>query len=133
MGGFFAVAITIVPALNAMPPDRYVYTHDLLGRYSDRVMPFLVLGSAVLGIALAVSTAGTARWSFALAAACMAGVMVVSRTRNVPLNRQVKRLRPEDIGPDWNDPRTRLRDWHLVRTVFAFAGCTLAAVGAVLA
>ncbi|WP_258053435.1 DUF1772 domain-containing protein [Streptomyces sp. Ru72] len=62
----------------------------------------------------------------------MAGVAVVSQTRNVPMNRKVKGTRPEDLGPGWRDPRPAWRDWHLVRTCFAVAGCALTAAAVVL-
>ncbi|MGI5171060.1 anthrone oxygenase family protein [Spirillospora sp. CA-253888] len=131
-GVFFAVAISVMPALIAMPPDRYVFTHKLLGRHYDRVMPLIVLGSGTADAVLAARADGAGRWAFAAAAACMVGVALVSQTRNVPINNRVKRLAPEEVGPDWDDPRTSWRDWHLVRTAFAFAGCALTAVGVVL-
>ncbi|MFI0411617.1 DUF1772 domain-containing protein [Actinomadura sp. 3N508] len=131
-GVFFAVAISVMPALIAMPPDRYVFTHKLLGRHYDRVMPFIVLGSGAIDVVLAAGSNGAVRWVFAVAAVCMVGVAVVSQTRNVPINNQVKKLAPEEVGPDWDDPRFSWRDWHLVRTAFAFAAIALTAAGVVL-
>ncbi|GAA3501767.1 DUF1772 domain-containing protein [Streptomyces prasinosporus] len=131
-GVLFAVAVSVMPALIAMPPDRYVSTHKLLGRHYDRIMPFIVTGSTAIDAALAIRGSGTGRTLFAAAALCMAGVAVVSQTRNVPINNRVKRTEPGDIGPDWQDPRTRWRDWHLVRTCCAVAGCTLSAAAVVL-
>ncbi|MFG2956446.1 DUF1772 domain-containing protein [Streptomyces sp. NPDC048291] len=131
-GVLFAVAVSVMPALIALPPDRYVITHKLLGRHYDRIMPFIVTGSVVIDTVLAFRGSGTGRVLFAAAAVCMAGVAVVSQTRNVPINKRVKRTRPEDLGPDWEDPRIRWRDWHLVRTCCAVAGCALTAAAVVL-
>ncbi|MFC3576023.1 DUF1772 domain-containing protein [Streptomyces yaanensis] len=131
-GVLFAVALSVMPALIAMTPERYVDTHKLLGRRYDRIMPFIVTGSTAIDVGLAVRADGGPRLLFALAALCMAGVAVVSQTRNVPMNRKVKQTRPEDLGPGWRDPRPAWRDWHLVRTCCAVAGCALTAAGVVL-
>ncbi|WP_308311996.1 DUF1772 domain-containing protein [Streptomyces albipurpureus] len=131
-GVLFAVAVSVMPALIAMPPDRYVITHKLLGRRYDRIMPFIVVGATVIDVVLAVRATGGARLLFAAAALCMVGVAVVSQTRNVPINNRVKRTDPDAIGSDWHDPRGQWRDWHLVRTGFAVAGCTLSATAVVL-
>ncbi|MFJ9894827.1 anthrone oxygenase family protein [Streptomyces sp. NPDC091280] len=130
-GVLFAVAISVVPALIAMTPDRYVDTHRLLGRRYDRIMPFVVTGSTAIDVGFAVRAHGGPRLLFALAALFMAGVAVVSQTRNVPMNRQVKQTRPEDLGPGWRDPRPAWRGWHLVRTCCAFMGCALSAAAVV--
>ncbi|WP_460071170.1 anthrone oxygenase family protein [Streptomyces sp. YKOK-I1] len=131
-GVLFAVALSVMPALIAMTPERYVDTHRLLGRRYDRIMPFIVTGSVAIDVGFAVRATGTDRLLFAAAALCMAGVAVVSQTRNVPMNRVVKRTRPQDLGPDWRDPRPAWRDWHLVRTCCAVAGCALTAAAVVL-
>ncbi|MFF8943912.1 DUF1772 domain-containing protein [Streptomyces sp. NPDC014864] len=131
-GVLFAVALSVVPALIAMTPERYVDTHRLLGRRYDRIMPFIVTGSTAVDVGFAIRASGIPRLLFALAALCMAGVAVVSQTRNVPMNRRVKQTRPEDLGPGWRDPRPAWRDWHLVRTCCAVAGCALTAAAVVL-
>ncbi|MDF3299895.1 anthrone oxygenase family protein [Streptomyces tropicalis] len=131
-GVLFAVALSVMPALIAMTPERYVDTHRLLGRRYDRIMPFIVTGSTAIDVGFAVRADGAARLLFALAAVSMAGVAVVSQTRNVPMNRRVKQTRPEDLGPHWRDPRPAWRGWHLVRTCCAVAGCTLTAAAVVL-
>lgn len=131
-GVLFAVAISVVPALIAMTPEHYVATHKLLGRHYDRIMPFVVAGSTLADLVLAVRAEGPTRLLFGAAVLCMAGVAVVSQTRNVPINRRVKATGPADLGPDWQDPRPQWRDWHLVRTCCAAAGCTLTAAAVVL-
>ncbi|MER7394192.1 DUF1772 domain-containing protein [Streptomyces sp. NPDC000151] len=132
-GVLFAVAISVMPALIAMTPDRYVDTHKLLGKRYDRIMPFIVSGSVVVDAAFAVRAGETGpRVLFIAGALAMVGVAVVSQTRNVPINTRVKKTRPEDIGPGWDDPRAQWRDWHLLRTCFAVAGCALTAAAVVL-
>jgi uncharacterized membrane protein len=119
-GVLFAVAISTVPALAVMTPDRFVYTHTLLGRNWDPTMPLVVLGSAVLDIVLAVLAPGAAARTLTITAAVLlAGVSAVSHLGNVPINRQVHRTDPDAIPAGWQDPRPVWRRWHLLRTVLA--------------
>jgi uncharacterized membrane protein len=125
-GVLFAVALSTVPALALMPPDRYVYAHQLLGRHWDPVMPLIVLGSTLADLALAVLPgAGGPRLLYASAAVALLGVSAVSHLRNVPINRLLNTLDPARIPPDWRDPRPVWRRWHLLRTGLAFAALLL--------
>ncbi|MFE0021558.1 DUF1772 domain-containing protein [Amycolatopsis sp. NPDC059021] len=127
-GVLFAVALSVLPALFAMPADRYVYTHQLLGRNWDPTMPVVVLTSFALDVLLAVLGDGSSRLLFVLGAVLLLGVSVVSHFCNVPLNRGVKKLDPERVPADWVDPRPVWRRWHLLRTGLAIAALVLNAV-----
>jgi uncharacterized membrane protein len=133
-GVMVAVAISVVPALAAMPADRYVSAHQLLGRGYDPALPVTVVTATLLNAGFAV-TADDLRHRVLCGAAalCLVGVSVVSHTRNVPLNRIVRRLDPARLPDNWQDPRPRWRAWHLVRTGLALAACALTALGQVLA
>ncbi|MFI0349043.1 DUF1772 domain-containing protein [Actinomadura sp. 9N407] len=132
-GVLFAVALSTVPALAAMPPDRYVYAHTLLGRNWDPTMPLIVLGSTFLDVALAVLAPGPgARWLTGAAAACLLGVSAVSHFRNVPINRRIHRTDPDAIPASWRDPRPVWRRWHLVRTALAVSALGLNGMAAIL-
>jgi uncharacterized membrane protein len=132
-GVLFAVALSVVPALAAMPADRYVWTHKLLGRRYDRVMPWITLASITAAVVLAARSAELSRaLPYGVVVVCMVGVAIVSQGGNVPINNRVKRTRPEEIGPDWPDPRARWRSWHLLRTGLALTACLSAAVAVVL-
>ncbi|MDM4718149.1 DUF1772 domain-containing protein [Micromonospora sp. WMMA1363] len=129
-GVLFAVALSTVPALAAMSPDRYVQAHTLLGRNWDPTMPLIVLSTTGLDLWLAYrTTAVVPRALIVVAAGCLLGVSVVSHFRNVPINRRVHRTDPAAIPADWIDPRPGWRRWHLLRTalaVLAFAANSLA-------
>ncbi|WP_006602391.1 anthrone oxygenase family protein [Streptomyces auratus] len=132
-GVLFAVALSVLPALDAMPPDRYVHAHQLLGRHWDPTMPVVVLGSFAADTALAATPAGGRGWPvFAAAAVLLLLVSVVSHFGNVPINRRVKGIDPEAIPPDWRDPRPLWRRWHLARTVLAVVAAALNAAGLAL-
>jgi uncharacterized membrane protein len=119
-GVLFAVAISTVPALAAMTPDRYVYVHGLLGRNWDPTMPLIVLSTIALDTALAVLAPGARPRALIVGAAvCLAGVAAVSHLCNVPINKRVHRTDPRAIPPGWHDPRPEWRHWHLLRTTLS--------------
>ncbi len=120
-GVLFAVALSTVPALAAMPPGRYVQAHTLLGRNWDPTMPVIVLTSTLLNVLLAVMVPGAARALTIAAAVALLGVSVVSHFGNVPINRRVHRTDPDRIPAGWADPRPVWRRWHLVRTGLALS------------
>ena len=131
-GVLFAVALSVLPALQAMPAERYVYAHQLIGKHWDPVMPIIVLSSAVANGVLALVAAPPMSYVDALAGVLLLGVSVVSHFCNVPLNRTVKGLDPERIPPDWRDPRPVWRRWHLLRTTLALAALAANAAAALM-
>ncbi|MEV4256759.1 DUF1772 domain-containing protein [Spirillospora sp. NPDC049652] len=132
-GVLLAVAISVVPALAAVPPAQYVRFHQLLGRHWDPTMPVIVLTTAVGSAVLAgITGPASGRALCGLGAALLVAVSGVSHLLNVPLNRQVKALDPDRPLPaDWRDPRAEWRRWHLLRTVLALAAVLLEAAAAV--
>ncbi|MFE2225279.1 anthrone oxygenase family protein [Streptomyces kronopolitis] len=131
-GVLFAVALSVLPALCAMPPDRYLQAHRLLGRNWDPTMPVLVLGSFAADLALAAWAGGRGRPVFAAAAVLLLLVSVISHFGNVPINRRVKGTDPAAVPADWHDPRPLWRRWHLLRTVLAAVAAALNAAGLAL-
>lgn len=132
-GVLFAVALSTVPALAAMPPGQYVQTHTLLGRNWDPTMPVIVLSTTLLDVGLAIGApTATGRRLTALAAVCLLAVSVVSHFRNVPINRRVHATDPSAIGVDWTDPRPLWRRWHLTRTGLALVALALNSIAATL-
>lgn len=132
-GVLFAVALSVVPALQLMPAQQYVEAHRLLGRNWDPTMPLIVTTSLVADLLLALLADGPATRALAVAGAvALGGVAGVSHLLNVPLNRLVKQLPPgAPLPSDWQDPRVAWRTRHLVRTalaVLAFAATAVAAI-----
>ena len=130
-GVLFAVALSVLPALFAMPMDRYVYAHKLIGRNWDPTMPIVVLGSTAVDVALVfLAPDPSARTLFVVAAVLLLAVSGVSHLANVPINRRVKSVDPDHIPADWSDPRPLWRRWHLLRTVLAVAASAVNAAAA---
>jgi uncharacterized membrane protein len=132
-GVFFAVAVSVLPALFALPAGQYVVAHRLLGQGYHPVMPLLVSTALIADVALAIlGPAATTRSLAVAGAAALAGVQFVSQFGNVPINRVVHATDPDSIRADWADPRSAWRNWHLLRTGFAVAALTFTAVAVVL-
>lgn len=133
-GVLFAVALSVLPALFAMPTDRYIYTHQLLGRNWDPTMPVIVLTSFTLDVVLAVLSTDTTRALLVAGAVLLLGVSGVSHLANVPINRRVKAVDdPTALPTSWTDPRLLWRRWHLLRTALAVLALLVNAVAAVAA
>jgi uncharacterized membrane protein len=132
-GVFFAVAVSVLPTLFALPPGQYVVAHRLLGAGYHPVMPLLVSSALIADVALAVLAHTAAARALAIAgAAAIIGVQVVSQFGNVPINRVVHATDPASIQADWADPRPAWRNWHLLRTGFSVAALTIIAIVVVL-
>jgi uncharacterized membrane protein len=132
-GVLFAVALSTVPALAAMPPQHYVMTHTLLGQNWDPYMPLIVLSTTLLDVGLAVLVpSAETRPLFVAGAICLLGVAVVSHFANVPINRRVHQTDPANIPPDWRDPRSLWRRWHLLRTSLAMLALVVNSIAVTL-
>jgi uncharacterized membrane protein len=128
-GVLFAVALSTLPALIAMPPGRYIYAHKLLGRNWDPTMPAIVLSSTVLDLVLVfLAPRGSAAALFGVAAFLLAAVSVVSHFANVPINKVMRTLDPDDMPERFDDPRPLWRRWHHLRTALALLALTVNAV-----
>lgn len=128
-GVLFGVAVSVLPAFFAMPPDRYIYSTKLIGRHWDPMMPIIVVTSTVVDILLAIfGPHGTTLTLFVLASVLLVGVSVVSHWCNVPINRRVKKVDPDNVPADWLDPRPLWRRFHYLRTVLAIFAVALNAI-----
>jgi uncharacterized membrane protein len=128
-GVLFGFAVSVLPAFFAMPPDRFVYSTKLIGRNWDPMMPIIVITSTVVDILLAIfGPGGSAVTLFIVASVLLVGVSVVSHWCNVPINRQVKKVDPENFPADWSDPRPLWRRFHYLRTFLAVLAVAVNAV-----
>jgi uncharacterized membrane protein len=132
-GVLFTVEVAIVPAVGALPGERYVQMHRLLDRRFDPLMPRVNKVALAICVALVILAGGAwPRIAIALAGLCIVGVAVVSEGWNVRINRVVDRWEPETPPEDWNVTRTRWAAANRVRTLFAMAGFGAAILGAAL-
>ena len=110
------------PLLVSLPPDRYVHAHAFFSTRFDPFMPacllITTLGDVALGL-LAEST--VARVLYLTAAVLCVGTITISITQNVPVNRWVRALDPDNLPEDFaeQDPRRRWGTWNRVRTALS--------------
>lgn len=132
-GVFFAVTVSVVPTLAALPADRYVEVHRMLGKGYHPTMPLIVTIVLAGDLVLAVVSSAAAQVALAaVAVALTAGVQAVSHLRNQRINQVVRAADPDRLGPDWADPRDAWRRWHLLRTALAIAVFVINGIVAVI-
>lgn len=121
-GVLFAVAVSVLPALFALPTGTYIRVHRLLGKGYHPVMPIVVNVGMLADFALAVlaARAGSAAWwLFAGAGVLLLASQFVSHLGNVPINRGMRDVDPDAVPAGWHDPRPLWRRYHLTRTTLA--------------
>ncbi|MDQ7803508.1 DUF1772 domain-containing protein [Amycolatopsis sp. A133] len=133
VGVMAATAIGFVPLFVASPYEQYVRMVRFLWPRFDPMMPITHVATLLLDVLLALLARDAVRWCASAAALLLAVVLVISVTRNVPINRYVMALDPAEEPPDWarDDPRNRWRAWNNARTVLA--ALALVANGAAVA
>ncbi|WP_067563145.1 DUF1772 domain-containing protein [Nocardia acidivorans] len=126
LGGF--------PLMRALPADQYVTTHAFFSTRYDPFMPACLLGT-VLGDTAAVLLAGSATQAlfFGLAAAAALVTILISLTKNVPLNKWVQRADPHRPPADWQARRTNWGLWNRRRTLLVSAAFVANCVAIALA
>lgn len=121
-GGLMISALGGAPLLLTLPTDRYVPVHQFLVTRFDPFMPISLCTALVADAVLVfVPAPGGTRALAGAATMLLVLAVIVSLTRNVPINRWVSRLDVDALPPDWErvDPRVRWRNWNLVRTALA--------------
>ncbi|OLT26167.1 hypothetical protein BJF83_04685 [Nocardiopsis sp. CNR-923] len=132
-GVFFAVAVSVLPAVEVMPMGSYIELHKRLGKGYHPSMPLVVSAAAVSCLALVfLAPTVPARALFGAGLAMLVGVQVVSQFGNVPINKRVNGVDPDDLPSGWADPRPSWRGWHRWRTVCALGALLATATAATL-
>lgn len=121
-GGLMIATLGGAPLLLILPRDRYVPIHQFLVTRFDPFMPLSMTTAMVFDLALAFTAPNLPARLFS-GAACLLllAAMIVSLTKNVPINRWIRTLDPDNLPLNFDqlDPRVRWRNWNAVRTAFA--------------
>ncbi len=110
------------PLLDTLPAPRYVQAHGFFSTRYDPFMPlcFLatVLGDGVLAL---VAEKTGAQVLFGTAGLLAAGTIAISLVKNVPVNKWIRTLDPENLPDDFaeRDPRRHWGGWNRARTASA--------------
>ncbi|WP_378740272.1 DUF1772 domain-containing protein [Nocardia brasiliensis] len=119
-GIMLATVIGVAPYQGVQSYREYVAGVRFMWPRFDPIMPALNLTALLVYLVLAILVADSApvRIGFGLAAALLAGTVLISVTKNLPVNRYVASLDPDHPPADWSDrdPRGHWRRWNVVRT-----------------
>ncbi|HVK25895.1 MAG TPA: DUF1772 domain-containing protein [Actinokineospora sp.] len=116
LGGF--------PLLAALPTDRYVHAHAFFATRYDPFMPICFVGTVLGDIALAVLAPKAAASAIYVVGAVLAlATVLISLIKNVPTNKWVQTLDPDNLpeGPDYEGTRTEWGRWNRNRSYLAVA------------
>jgi uncharacterized membrane protein len=123
--GGLVIAVRGAPLLLKLPTEQYVPIHQFLVTRFDPFMPICVVTALLTDLALIFASAHNrpAQALYLLAVLLLVGAMVVSLTKNVPINRWVATLDPDALPDNFDqlDERVRWVNWNAVRMVFAVA------------
>ncbi|QNP69671.1 DUF1772 domain-containing protein [Streptomyces roseirectus] len=136
-GVLFGTQLGGFPYLASLPADRYVEAHAFFGTRYDPAMPLCLVGTVGCDTALAfLAPEPVARAAFAVAAVLAAATSVISVAKNVPVNRWMRTLDPEDLPADFadRDPRHDWGAWNRRRSLLTIAALLIncAALGVLL-
>ncbi|MEV7601786.1 DUF1772 domain-containing protein [Kitasatospora sp. NPDC089797] len=110
------------PLLAALPPERYVHAHAFFATRYDPAMPICLLGTLVGDLVLGFGAPQAAARALCLGAALLAAAtIVISITKNVPINKWIQTIDPENLPADFAavDPRGQWGPWNRRRSVLA--------------
>jgi uncharacterized membrane protein len=136
-GGLMIAVLGGAPLQFVLPVDRYIPVHQFLTTRFDPFMPINLAGGFVLDMVLVfVAPTTPVRILCGVAGLFLISSIMVSLTKNYPINKWVATLDPENLPENWAelDPRVKWRNWNSVRAAFAVVAlvANVTAVGTLL-
>ncbi|OJF16159.1 DUF1772 domain-containing protein [Couchioplanes caeruleus] len=128
LGGF--------PLMAALPVDRYVHAHAFFATRYDPFMPICLVTTALGDAVLAVVAPTPGAWALHLIGTALAGgTVVISLTKNVPINRWVRELDPDRLpsGLDYAGRRRAWGRWNSIRSWLTVAALVVNCAAVALA
>ena len=129
-GNEFGGWIGMHPALDTLPPESRVAAEQAVYRRYGKVMPVLMTATLVAAsqvLARAPDRRSVEYRRTAASATCYAAMLVITLTRNIPINVRLLALenRPEDY-PTFVRLRSRWNRLHTARNLLNLTGLALA-------
>jgi Ca2+/Na+ antiporter len=118
-GALLGSLVGPVRLLLALPAEGYVRAKQFMIPRYDPAMPIIIVATTILDVLLTIFAPGTlTRLTFGIAALVLVLVVIISVTKNVPVNKWEQTLDPEALPKDFaeRDPRPTWHRWHLIRT-----------------
>ena len=134
-GFFFAFSVDVAPAMRELDAQGYITTQQAINR-AVRNVPFALVyfGAAItpfvtaLSLYLAGSRRHAALW-LGVALVYVAGVFLLTREVNVPINNALALWNPQSPPAEWQQARD---DWNAANLVRCLVACACFAVAAAL-
>jgi uncharacterized membrane protein len=119
-GIMLSTVIGIVPMMRALPYAGYVQMVQFMRPRYDPIMP-ISNGSALLIDVVLLASGQRGTGLHVAAALLLASVITISVSKNVPVNKYLMSLNPQDQPGNWADidPRERWQRWNSIRTSLA--------------
>lgn len=136
-GGLMIAVLGGAPLQFVLPVERYIPVHQFLTTRFDPFMPINLAGGFILDVVLLfVAPTPASRILCGVAGLFLISSMMVSLTKNYPINKWVAKLDPDNLPENWAelDPRVKWRNWNAVRASFAVVAllANVTAVGSLL-
>ena len=133
-GSELNVAAFAHPALNRQSLQVHIPVRAALAAKLGQVMPFWMVGSALLNLLLLLPFVGLSRLAWRLAAVSFAiqlGAVAFSLVAPVPINNRIIKWTSENLPADWKNQEWRWDSYHFGRTIaligaFGLLICSLA-------
>jgi uncharacterized membrane protein len=112
-------------AMSRVSVSTYVEFHQATNHTYEPYMPIVIMGALLGGVVLAIFSPGIHSLSGELAIAgsvCYVGVLAVSLSTNVRINKQIARWSVQSPPEDWTRIRARWVRFNIVRTLFSLPG-----------
>ncbi|MBI3898409.1 MAG: DUF1772 domain-containing protein [Gammaproteobacteria bacterium] len=123
-GAMTAFALVVVTVYDEIPPSTYLQIHLRVTERMDKYMPAIALGSICIGLLLlGLTNSGFKRSFFGLAVICVLACSVISRSKNVPIDRIMGTWNETAPPAETSAFRGEWKLWHRIRT-----GCMVAAM-----
>ncbi|ALG10912.1 DUF1772 domain-containing protein [Kibdelosporangium phytohabitans] len=114
------------PLMDTLSAPQYVHAHAFFSTRYDPFMPVCLMTTIVADVVLSLFADPVAsRALFASAALATLSTVVISFTKNVPVNRWIRTVDPDSLPADFaeRDPRRHWGKWNRAR-----AGLTVVAL-----
>jgi Domain of unknown function (DUF1772) len=130
-GSELNVALFGHPVLNRQPMETHILMRSSLATLLGHVMPFWMVGSALLNLMLLLPFEHLSKsaWRFAaIAFAIQVFAVLFSLIGPVPINNRITKWTPESVPGDWRTQEHRWDVFHWTRTAGLVTGFAILVV-----
>ena len=127
-GSELNVAAFAHPTLNRQPLEAHILVRSSTAALLGRVMPFWMVGSMLLNLALLLpfEELGNQAWRLAaVSCAIQVFAVVFSLVAPVPINTRIAKWTPDSLPNDWKVQERRWDMYHWFRTGALIVGCAI--------